>query len=132
MELLQFMVMVGVGAIIIAKLLDISENLKALNKPKYRHSNIITYVNTQEGLWKAYDDLIRKNNIHITSVSITDMPHAIGRASDPDKYMMAVSYDWLENFIVPTGGKEIPEWILKCPTCKAVMYKDGKLIKCKC
>lgn len=64
-----------------------------LNKPVVRLSNIKTYCGGKYEISRAYEDLVNKENIHITSVSITRVDHDGGRGY-VDNYMIAVSYDY--------------------------------------
>jgi len=64
-----------------------------LNKPVVRRSNIKTYCGAKYEIRRAYEDLVNKENIHITSVSITRVDHDGGRGY-VDNYMIAVSYDY--------------------------------------
>ena len=65
----------------------------ALNKPVVSGSNIKTYCGGKYEISRAYEDLVNKENIHITSVSITRVDHDGGRGY-VDNYMIAVSYDY--------------------------------------
>jgi hypothetical protein len=58
-----------------------------------RRSNIKTYCGGKYEINRAYSDLVDKENIHITSVSITRVDHDGGRGY-VDNYMIAISYDY--------------------------------------
>lgn len=69
----------------------------ASNKPVTRRitrrSNIKTYCGSKYEINRAYEDLVNKENIHITSVSITRVDHDGGKGY-VDNYMIAISYDY--------------------------------------
>lgn len=65
----------------------------ALNKPVVRRSNIKTYYGGKYEISRAYEDLVNREEIHITSISITRVDHDGGRGY-VDNYMIAVSYDY--------------------------------------
>jgi len=64
-----------------------------LNKPVVMRSNIKTYCGSKYEISRSYTDLVDKENIHITSVSITRVDYDGGRGY-VDNYMIAVSYDY--------------------------------------
>lgn len=64
-----------------------------MNKPVVRRSNIKTYCGDKYEISQAYEDLVNKEEIHITSVSITRVDHD-GERGYVDNYMIAVSYDY--------------------------------------
>ena len=67
--------------------------LKALGLYSVRRSNIKTYCGGKYEINRAYSDLVDKENIHITSVSITRVDHD-GMRGYVDNYMIAISYDY--------------------------------------
>ena len=58
-----------------------------------RRSNIKTYCGDKYEISRAYENLVNKENIHITSVSVTRVDHDGGRGY-VDNYMIAISYDY--------------------------------------
>lgn len=58
-----------------------------------RRSNIKTYCGRKYEINRAYSELVDKEDIHITSVSITRVDHDGGRGY-VDNYMIAISYDY--------------------------------------
>lgn len=58
-----------------------------------RRSNIKTYCGSKYEINRAYADLVDKENIHITSVSVTRVDHD-GARGYVDNYMIAISYDY--------------------------------------
>lgn len=58
-----------------------------------RRSNIKTYCGGKYEINRAYSDLVGKEDIHITSVSITRVDLDGGRGY-VDNYMIAISYDY--------------------------------------
>jgi hypothetical protein len=65
----------------------------ALNKPAVRRSDIRTYCGSRYDIGRAYENLINREEIHITSVSITRVDHEGGKGY-VDNYMIAISYDY--------------------------------------
>jgi hypothetical protein len=58
-----------------------------------RRSNIKTYCGDKYEISRVYEDLTHREDIHITSVSITRVDHDGGRGY-ADNYMIAISYDY--------------------------------------
>ena len=58
-----------------------------------RRSNIKTYFGGKYEIYRAYSDLVNKENIHITSVSVTRVDDD-GERGYVDNYMIAISYDY--------------------------------------
>lgn len=78
---------------IIRKIYDKLRKKPLLVKPDFRRSNIKIYCGGKYEISRAYEDLVNKEEIHITSVSITRVDHDGGRGY-VDNYMIAVSYDY--------------------------------------
>lgn len=63
------------------------------NLPVVRRSNIITCIGDEYQCKRAYNNLVDREEIHITSVSITRVDHDGGRGY-VNHFMIAVSYDY--------------------------------------
>lgn len=67
---------------------------RLFNKKKtVRRSKIKTYCGGKYEIHQAYSDLVDKENIHITSVSVTRVDNG-GTRGYVDNYMIAISYDY--------------------------------------
>ena len=63
------------------------------NKPVKRFSNIRMQYGDKYQIDSVYRDLVHKEGVHITSVSITRVDN-LGSRGYVDYYMIAVSYDY--------------------------------------
>jgi hypothetical protein len=65
---------------------------RIFSKKIIRMSQVKTYCGDKQGIDRAYSSLVLRENIHITSVSITRVDHD-GTRGYVDNYMIAISYD---------------------------------------
>jgi len=66
---------------------------KSDDKKLIRKSDILTVFGGQYEISNVYQKLLNKENIHITSVSITRVDHD-GMKGYVNNYMIAISYDY--------------------------------------
>lgn len=69
---------------------------KLFMKKPVRRSNIVTRQGEERYISTVYQNLVDRQDIHITSVSITRVDN-LGSKGYRNEYMIAVSYDYYSN-----------------------------------